>query len=200
MKASKLLRTNRMPNRLQSFLKKLSHFILSRMKPQDEPDLPLEQEEGNPYLFALREIMEQILKQKNIPYGQFAPALIDGDDSKYTLWAAELLGRDLNRLAILTDRPAYFEEYADNMYEEYGLIAEFFPKDSKRAAELPVNAILDFQEAGSDALAEYFEKKIYIPIFKRKWERAGSLDIAVPIGYNTVTVRVRETAEGRQCR
>lgn len=156
-------------------------------------------EEGNPYLPQIREIMEQILKKRKIPYGQFSPIVIDGADSKETLMAVELLGKDLNRLLLLTDRPAYFEAFADNMYEEQGLIAEILPKDRAKLAalsgELQGNVILDFEKPGDRGAEIKFGGKIYIPIFKRRWEAAKNLDIAVPIGYNTVTVKGCETVD-----
>lgn len=159
-----------------------------------------EEEEGNPYLPRLREIIEIILKRRNIPYEQFAPVLIDGGDVQNTLLAAELLGRDLNRLTILTDRPAYFSVYTDNMYEEYGLIVEIFPKEPHKIAELctesaDANVILDLEEKKEQRNEIKFGRKIYIPVFKKRWERAGNLDIAVPIGYNTMIVRVSETVK-----
>lgn len=158
----------------------------------------LEEEEGNRYLPRLREIMEAVLDKRGISYERFAPVLIDGGDVQDTLLAIKLLERDLNRLTILTDRPAYFTEYADRMYEEYGLIAEVFLKDSKKVAELSTeengsNVILDFETADEREGELCFGKKLYIPVFKKRWESAGNLDIAVPIGYNTVIVRVSET-------
>ena len=101
---------------------------------QQKEEQVLQEEEGyeNPYLGQLRRIIEQILEQKKIPYGQFAPVFLDGNDSQYALWAADLLGRDLNRLTILTEHPAYFERFADNMYEEHGLIAEVFFKERRK--------------------------------------------------------------------
>lgn len=42
---------------------------------QQKEEQVLQEEEGyeNPYLGQLRRIIEQILEQKKIPYGQFAP-------------------------------------------------------------------------------------------------------------------------------
>lgn len=140
----------------------------------------------NPYLPQIREIIENVLKEKKISYADFAPILVDGKDSEKTLSAAEVLSRDLNHITILTENRAYFENYADNMYEEQGLIVEIFPK---KETNFLGNAILDFEQ-DKDFIRQFdFKEKLYIPIFKRKWESAGNLDIAVPIGYNTVIVR-----------
>lgn len=169
---------------------------------QQKEEQVLQEEEGyeNPYLGQLRRIIEQILEQKKIPYGQFAPVFLDGNDSQYALWAADLLGRDLNRLTILTEHPAYFERFADNMYEEHGLIAEVFFKERRKLTEIISDGgkgcvILDFEKPGEGFGRIRFEKKLYIPVFKKRWESAGNLDIAVPIGYNTMIVRGSEEEE-----
>ena len=174
-------------------------FLQWRRQTETETAVP-EEEEGNRYLPRIREIMEIILKRRSIPYEQFAPVLIDGGDVQNTLLVAELLSRDLNRLIILTDRPAYFKEYTDNMYEEYGLLAEVSPKEPQKIAELcadsaDTNVILDLEEPGERKDEIKFGRKIYIPVFKKRWESTGNLDIAVPIGYNTVIARVSETAK-----
>ena len=178
----------------------LEQFFLQWKQQEETEEETLEEEKGNCYLPRLREIVELILEKRRISYEQFAPVLIDGGDAQNTLLAAELLGRDLNRLAILTDRPAYFSEYTDSMYEEYGLLVEVFPKDPQKMAELGdeetgFNVILDFEEPGERNAEIKFGKKLYIPVFKKRWESAGNLDIAVPIGYNTMIVRVSETVK-----
>lgn len=159
-----------------------------------------EEEEGNPYLPQIREIMEQVLKEKGIAYEQFAPVIIDGNDPDHALMAAERLAGDLNSLVLLTDQPEYFEEFAENIYEEQGLITQIFPKASETCAQLYLdgarcNVILDFEDPGEEGHVPEFGKKIYIPIFKRRWESAANLDIAVPIGYNTMIVKGSERAE-----
>lgn len=153
-----------------------------------------EETEQNPYLWQIREIVEQVLKKKKISYEKFAPILIDGGSSDELLDAARRLSEGLNRMMIWTDRPAYFERFADNMYEEQGLIVEFCAKEAKRyenlsSAEISGNVILDFERPDECVAEVKFGQKIYIPVFKRRWESAGNLDIAVPIGYNTLIVR-----------
>ena len=179
----------------------LARRLFFRSEQQKEEQV-LQEEEGyeNPYLGQLRRIMEQILEQKKISYGQFAPVFLDGADSQYALWAANLLGRDLNRLTILTEHPAYFERFEDNMYEEHGMIAEVFFKERRKLTEIISDAgkgcvILDFEKPGEGFGRILFEKKLYIPVFKKRWESAGNLDIAVPIGYNTMIVRGSEEEE-----
>lgn len=192
-------------NRLPLFVKKLLYRIMIRRKRRELVTVDYEEEEAsNPYLFQIREIIEQILEKKNIAYEAFSPILIDGNDSEAALTAAELLAEDLNRLIILTDHPAYFERYADNMYEERGLLVEIFPKNLSGTAdfssgELRGNVILDFEKPKEASAEIKFGKKVYIPVFKKAWEHAGNLDIAVPIGYNTMIVRNSETGRKRFC-
>ena len=157
-------------------------------------------EESNPYLPQMRTIIETVLKKKNISYERFAPILIAGKDPQICLAAAEQLGEDLNHLAIITDSPAYFETYADNMYEEQGLIVEILsPKQEKipqiASDQIYGNVILDFEKKTENPSKIEFGTKIYIPIFKKAWESAGNLDITVPIGYNTMTVKGSKTQE-----
>ena len=188
------------------FAKRFLGWALKTDRQRESVEEPFAEpeEENNPYLPQLKQIIRQVLKQKGIPYEQFSPILIDGGDSKDTLMAAKLLGGDLNRLAIVTDRPAYFEEYADSMYEEQGLITEIFCKDPLRMERLSWeencgNVILDFEKKRDRSSLIKFGGKLYIPIFKRRWEEAGNLDIAVPIGYNIVTVRRSKEAEKNAC-
>lgn len=159
-----------------------------------------EDTEENPYLWQIRGIVEQILKKRKITYEKFSPILIDGGSTDELLDAARLLAEGLNRMMIWTDRPAYFASFADTMYEEQGLIVEFCAKEARRYEQLCLeetcgNVILDF-ERPEECVAEIkFGKKIYIPIFKKRWESAGNLDIAIPIGYNTLIVRGDEMSE-----
>ena len=65
-------------------LKRMRHVLLRIMSAktdEEAADLPVEEEEGNPYLMQLREIMEYILNEKKIFYENFAPIIIDGSDS-----------------------------------------------------------------------------------------------------------------------
>ena len=185
---------------LQHVKRQMDQMFAYRKQCAKAEEVVLEEEKGNCYLPQLREIIEIILEKRKIPYEQFAPVLIDGGDVQDTLLGAELLGRDLNRLTILTDRPAYFTEYTDSMYEENGLIVELSLKDAQKIAELSAegtgsNVILDFETTGERKGEIKFGKKLYIPVFKKRWESAGNLDIAVPIGYNTMIVRVSETVK-----
>ena len=91
---------------MRNYAKQLIWRIFFRKKQTaDLKRVEDENKRGNPYLFQIRELMEQILEQRNISYGQFLPILVDGNDSDATLLAARLLGRDLNRLSYLPTVP-----------------------------------------------------------------------------------------------
>lgn len=152
-----------------------------------------EEKRDNPFLPYIREILEKVLLEKKISYRDFFPVLIDGEEPEKTLFAAKELGEDLNRMAIFTDRPEYFENYRDMMYEEQGLIIEVFPKEKDRLSAFlgsgeSCQVFLDFEWEEKLMFQALFGEKIYIPIFKNPWERAGNIDIALPIGYNTMIV------------
>lgn len=180
------------------FAKKIWHRIIGKKHKQKTLSTPAIEERENPYLPHIREIIEQILEKKKIAYETFVPIIIDGENAEVTLEAMTHLGRDLNRLILLTSHPAYFTQYRDNMYEEQGLIIEIYPKTYRKISglshrEMVGNVILDFEQSTERSQDIKFGSKIYIPIFKKTWESRGNLDIAVPIGYNTVIVSISKT-------
>lgn len=97
-----------------------------------------------------------------------------------------LLTPGLNRLLIRTNRPAYFEEFVQTMYDETGLPVQL---EVKERQEFPAGCtILDFEFSGSIGKSGMRGANLYLPIYKKPWKIAGNLDIEVPIGYNTVIV------------
>lgn len=129
------------------------------------------EKEENPYLPQLKEILDAILKKKKLSYEKMVLVVIDGYEIENVLLAIRCIGSELNRLIVLTDRAAYFENISEKLYEEQGLIVEFFPKTIEKIAvlgeeETKGNLILDF-ETGSERQEEIkFGRKIYIPVFK----------------------------------
>lgn len=184
---------------IQLLLEFFKNIKLRQKKTSEKPvlqDAKKEKEEyyENPYLEELRGIMEQILKKRGIKYEDFAPVLIEGEEPEDTLNAAVRLSPDLNYLTVIAEKDTYYQDFVDNMYEEHGLIVNFCPKDRLRkmdifSSQVPGNVILDFQKIGGITIRPKPKGKLYIPIFKRKWEGSANLDITVPIGYNTVIVR-----------
>ena len=168
---------------------------LSRHKKNDairHIEGPVQKE--NPFLPKLRYIVEQILEMKGLTYRELRLLLVDTDtqpesmlDEEDMQIALSQLSEDLNFLMILTDRPEYFQRYVDTMYEETGLLVQILEKDYD--GKLAINMALDFEQNGDYWKTFLSDSTIYIPIYKKRWEKAENLDICVPIGYNTVIVK-----------
>ncbi len=166
-------------------------------EPLDGQQEDTEESRNNPYLFQLRKILEQVLKQYHMSYREFHPLLVDTDtppesllDEDEVAVVLEQLSEDLNFLKIATDRPAYFSDYIQRMYENSGLVVQTEPKE--QAVTGDVNVILDMEKLGNCPMRYMREHTLYIPVYKRKWERVQTmqnLDISIPIGYNTVIVK-----------
>ena len=158
------------------------------------PKDPVDERKVNPYLSKLRPILEQLLLQYDVTYRQFAPLLLDTDmppqsmlDEDDVAMVLEQISKDLNFLKIATDRPAYFQEYVETMYEETGLVVQLLGKAAIDTEG--VNVILDMEQKGSCHERLMRAEIRYISIYKRPWNQGGNLDISVPIGYNTVIVK-----------
>ena len=160
---------------------------------EEEEEYPRE----NPYVHKLRMILEQVLARYQISYREFRPLLIDTDTPPESLLdedqveaLLEQISEDLNFLRIVTDRPAYFADYIQRMYEDDGLVVQVCPKGEDFSAD--VNVVLDMEQQGECPLKQLREEVLYIPLYKRQWrpvENMGNLDISIPIGYNTVIVK-----------
>lgn len=161
--------------------------------PEEEEDFPRE----NPYLHKFHIILQQILERYRMPYREFCPLLVDTDmppesllDEDQVEVMLEQISEDLNFLRIVTDRPEYFTEYIQRMYEDSGLVVQICSKEEELPADF--NVILDMEYKGDCPLKCAREDMLYIPVYKRVWADDGNmenLDISVPIGYNTVIVK-----------
>lgn len=181
--------------RLKAFWDKIIHGVQHKIPEYTEE--AEEEEKGNPFLPKLRSILEHLLPMYQISYREFRPLLIDTDTPPASLLdddPAEIvldqISDDLNFLRISTDRPAYFSEYIQRMYEESGLVVQIEDKGQEVLED--VNVILDLEERGDCSRKYMREYILYSPVFKRKWSRLETLqnlDISIPIGYNTVIVK-----------
>ncbi len=181
--------------RLKNFLVKT---VFERFR-RSAQEVEEQQEEvrGNPFLPKLRSILEQLLPMYQISYKEFRPLMIDTDSPPESLLdedsvavVLEQISEDLNFLRIATDRPAYFSDYIQRMYEETGLVVQTEPKEQEISGD--VNVILDMEQQGDIARRYMRAETLYIPVFKRQWRRLEplqNLDISIPIGYNTVIVK-----------
>lgn len=154
---------------------------------------------SNVFLRNFRPIFLGILKEKKLQPGQVALEIIDEEPDGMGIFepagVKEVLGQlmeDLNFLTIYTERPAYFYELAETMYEENGLLVVLFPKQAwkrQTACKKSVTLVLDFEWEGACHLGQIQPGRYYIPIHKKPWKQGENLDIIVPIGYNTVIVK-----------
>lgn len=175
---------------------------IRKTKTRQEAGTESEAYKENPYLPYIREILKQVLKKRGLDYGRMRLLIIDTDlETGEIFWedavlsALEDLSPDLNFLTIFTNRAAYFQEYAETMYEEHGLLVCLEEKQNQTLGS--ANTVLDFERQGRFWQPDLPEPSIYLPIYKKEWERAENLDIFVPIGYNTVTVEGIPAVEKR---
>lgn len=152
----------------------------------------------NPFLRNFRPVFFAILQEKHLSLRRVELEVIDEEEEDYSVFepadvrdVLEQLSVDLNFLTIYTERPAYFRELAETMYEENGLIVTLFSKKQMQNRNVCGNQklMLDFEWEGNCHEEQIGSGRYYIPIHKKPWEEAENLDIAVPIGYNTVIVK-----------
>lgn len=155
---------------------------------------------SNEFLYDFKPVYEGILAAKSVKPECAIVEVIDEEpdgagmfEPAGTLDVLEQIGDELNALTIYTDRPAYFHEFAETMYEKTGLVSLIVSKKrlglAKNKEKNSSILLLDFEWNSA-----FYEKQIalgkhYIPIHKKAWRTAENLDIAVPIGYNTVIVK-----------
>ena len=155
---------------------------------------------SNEFLQDFRPIYFSILKEKRLQPDRVEVEVIDEEPEGYSVFEpADVrdvliqLSCDLNFLTIYTERPVYFDRFAETMYEENGLVVLMFPKTCLKhcgsKTNLQSKVILDFEWEGKCYDGQMRAGSYYIPIHKKPWETAENLDIVVPIGYNTVIVK-----------
>lgn len=164
----------------------------------------------NPYIDDFREILMQILEQRDRSFRDLKPVVIDTDCPEQSFLTEDdvdrllqVLTEGLNYLEIVTDRPEHFQPFAERVYQENGLPVLICPKERRNRTE--GNLILDLERHGKTEPEKYPHSALYIPFQKKIWKASaespentgrktglpgGNLDIAVPIGYNIVTVKI----------
>jgi hypothetical protein len=150
------------------FWKRLLHFH-RRKKAEVLPEEPAEEKSFFLYMEWIPEVLAYFRRMKGIPKKKLELVLIDKEDEaawKILKLIEALLG-DLNLLYLVTSRPEAYEELADEVFEERGMMLICLEKTDEK--NLPGNLILDLNE----------------------WE--NHLDIVSALGYNTLIRRENET-------
>ncbi len=162
---------------------------------------------SNPFLCEFAAVFDGILREKQIPAAGRNLLVIDEEPEEGIFEPLDVTGvlvqiaESVRCLQIYTNRPAYFAGFTETMYEENGLLAVTEPKEklkqrlcrAKGGQESDRWIVLDFEWQGR--CYPFGADISYIPIHKKPWEMAENLDIAVPIGYNTVIVKRVRTAK-----
>ena len=166
---------------------------------------------SNRYLRDFTPIFMELLKEKGIAVQKLNLEVIDEESERESIFEPAgidevlwQLADHLNYLTIYTERPKHFEEFADTVYTENGLMTVLIPKsklredmrsgqEGKKQVDFSMEKlVLDFEWNGPCYFGVMKTGKDYIPIHKKPWKIAENLDIIVPFGYNTVIVKSRQ--------
>jgi hypothetical protein len=150
------------------FWKWLRHFR-KRKKPEISQGEPAEEKSFFLYIEHIPEVLAYFRRTKGISKKKLELVLIDneGEAAWKILKLMENLMGELNLLYLVTSRPEVYEELADEVFTERGMLLICLEKTDDR--NLPGNLILDLNE----------------------WE--NHLDIVTALRYNTLIRRENET-------
>lgn len=144
----------------------------------------------NPCISHIHEIVSHVLEHRQLSYRRLELIVVDAEMSQdsYDIESVlEQMTPNLNYLLLVTDRPAYYEDFVHAMYQENGLIVQQISKADRGRAH--GNMVMDFERSGAvSAESMIGSKAIYLPIYKKPWEIGENLDIMVPVGYNTLVI------------
>ena len=202
----------------------LCHIWKKQRNVQEEPNAPEPETIENPWIFATRSIIEQILWQKRDVireekeelggrltrkqlYRDFKPLIIDTDTPDQVFGEDDdvdqilrQLSPGVNFLEICTNRPEYFVSFTVWLEMEYGLMTRNFPPDAMRQSH--ANVVLDMERRGVMYTDRLMPNVLYVPFYKHRWklheteeQEMQNLDIEVPIGYNVLIVKVDKTLQ-----
>ena len=161
----------------------------------------------NAYLRDFVPVLGQILKEKQIAPEKLHLEIIDEESEEKSIFepvgvdeVLDQLADELNHLTVYTDRPAHFQAFAEQIYEENGLMPLIFTKKQLKSRSFSGALVLDFEWEGQCYFNLLAQGKNYIPIHKKPWKIAENLDIIVPFGYNTVIVKSRQNKKKKPVR
>ena len=183
-------------SKIKTFFQKiwtyLCRILKKRCNMQEEPNNPEPEVTENPWIFATRNIIEQILWQKRDVireekeelcgsltrkqlYRDFKPLIIDTDMPEQVFGEdddvdqiLQQLSPGLNFLEICTNRPEYFVPFTVWLEMEYGLMTRIFSPDVMWQSH--ANAVLDLERRGSMYTDRLKPNVLYIPFYKRRWK------------------------------
>ena len=183
-------------SKIKDFFRKIWTYLCRiwkrRRNEQEEPNDPEPETIDNPWIFATRSIMEQILWQKRDVireekeelggrltrkqlYRDFKPLIIDTDTPDQVFGEDDdvdqilrQLSPGLNFLEICTNRPEYFVSFTVWLEMEYGLMTRIFPPDAMRQSH--ANVVLDLERSGSMYINSFMPSVLYLPFYKRRWK------------------------------
>ena len=183
-------------SKIKNFFRKmwtyLCRILKKRHNVQEQPNDPEPETTENPWIFATRSIIEQILWQKQDVireekeelggrltrkqlYRDFKPLIIDTDTPDQVFGEDDdvdqilrQLSPGLNFLEICTKRPEYFVSFTVWLEMEYGLMTRIFPLDAMR--ESHANVVLDLERQGIMYTDRLMPKVLYVPFYKRRWK------------------------------
>jgi len=182
--------------KIKNFFRKmwtyLCRILKKRHNVQEQPNDPEPETTENPWIFATRSIIEQILWQKQDVireekeelggrltrkqlYRDFKPLIIDTDTPDQVFGEDDdvdqilrQLSPGLNFLEICTNRPEDFVSFTVWLEMEYGLMTRIFPLDAMR--ESHANVVLDLERQGIMYTDRLMPKVLYVPFYKRRWK------------------------------
>lgn len=182
--------------KIKNFFRKmwtyLCRILKKRHNVQEQPNDPEPETTENPWIFATRSIIEQILWQKQDVireekeelggrltrkqlYRDFKPLIIDTDTPDQVFGEDDdvdqilrQLSPGLNFLEICTNRPKDFVSFTVWLEMEYGLMTRIFPLDAMR--ESHANVVLDLERQGIMYTDRLMPKVLYVPFYKRRWK------------------------------
>lgn len=183
-------------SKIKNFFRKmwtyLCRILKKRHNVQEQPNDPEPETTENPWIFATRSIIEQILWQKQDVireekeelggrltrkqlYRDFKPLIIDTDTPDQVFGEDDdvdqilrQLSPGLNFLEICTNRSEYFVSFTVWLEMEYGLMTRIFPLDAMQ--ESHANVVLDLERQGIMYTDRLMPKVLYVPFYKRRWK------------------------------
>lgn len=173
------------------------HKCCQRMKKRKrqtqnvETDTEHSETAENPWIYATRSVVEQILWQKQEYilrsgeevcrglnrkqlYRNFRPLVIDTDTPNQAFGEDDDIEQvlhqlcpDLNFLEICTRRPERFVNFTVWLEMEYGLMTVVFSPDEIWKSH--ANVVLDLERTGQMYMDRLSPSVLYIPFYKRRW-------------------------------